>query len=213
MSVHAPASQRSVAHKSPFATLLGTGDLVPASHRRQTLMSVGTPLSVLAPLEAAPESAPLSPALPVWGASLSTAPAPASDARTSSSAVVARATLESIPLSEVAKFRGSSRRTLIVLTLVALLGVVIAVVASQSSGEAADHNAQAQAAAPGVVAPKSAAPEPEATPDEADRPTLPSATDPNSSAPAITPKELRPAAKAPSPARAASSTGTKDYGI
>ena len=221
-SAHAPASQRSVAPKSPFATLLGTGDIVPASHRRKTLMSAGTPSSALAP-EAAPESgqrpSKLPPPLPAWGASVSTVAAPLSQPPTSSSAVIARATLESIPLSDVAKFRGwSSRRSLIVLTLVTLLAAVIALIAIQSSGESPDAARnrsanQAQIAAPGAIAPRTAVSEPAAPSDDGARPTPPSATDPSNGTPASTPKEVRPPSKATSPTRSASGSGTKDYGI
>jgi eukaryotic-like serine/threonine-protein kinase len=217
-SVPAPASERQAAHKSPFATLLGTGENVPASHRRKTLMSVGTPASALAP-EAAPESeqrpSKLPPALPVWETNLATVPARTSVTPAPSFAVVARATLDSIPLSEVAKFRGwSSRRSLIVLALVALLVAAVALVASQSGSEAQDSGTNrgpehAQAAA---IAPRLATPEPAAASDEGTHATPPSATEPSTSVPATIPKELRPASKAPQ-SRPAAGTSTKDYGI
>jgi hypothetical protein len=220
-SVHAaPSAQRNLTHKSPFATLLGTAESVPTSYRRQTLMSVGTPAAVLAPIEAVPESgqrASKLPSQPVWDASVSTAPAPAWRAPMSSS-TVARATLDSIPLSDVAKFRGwSSRRSLVVLTLVALLAAVVALVAIQSSSEAPDtatnHRVQ-QAATPGAVAPRTAVSEPVATSDESTQPTPPSATDPSNGTPASAPKEIRPASKAASPTTtSAGSSVTKDYGI
>jgi hypothetical protein len=158
----------------------------------------------------------LPPALPVWGASAPAAPAPPSPTLTSSSAVVARATLESIPLSEVAKFRGwSSRRSLIVVTLVTLLAAVVGLVAIQSGSETPESAAkrgpnQAPAAALGAAATTTAVPEPAATSDDAARPTTPSATDPGNATPASPPKELRPASKASSPTRSAS---TRDYGI
>ena len=212
-----PESQRPVMHKSPFATLLGTGDIVPASHRRKTLMSVGTPPSALAPVEAAPVSAPpsstLPPPLPLW-AGVSTAPLPPSQAPRSSSAIVARATLESIPLSEVAKFRGwSSRRSLIVLSLVALLVAGLALVAMQSSGDGSmtnrgpDHTEIAAAAAATAVR------EAATTPDNlAPSTPTPSVVDPSSGSPANNARDLRPS-KAAAPSRPASGSGTRDYGI
>ncbi len=55
-SARDPESQRSVTHKSPFATLIGTGEIIPASHRRKTLTAVGTPFSALDPMEATADS-------------------------------------------------------------------------------------------------------------------------------------------------------------
>ena len=214
-SAPAAESQRPVMHKSPFATLLGTGEHVPASHRRKTLTSLGTPLAVLAPVEAAPESAPPSsqlPPLPVWAPSI-----PAARAATVSSVVLARATLDSIPLAdEVAKLRGgSSRRLLIPLALVAVLGV-IALLALGSSGETPDAKTHsgpnhAQLAATGAGAARIAAPELATPSNDTPRPAPASASDPSIGTPASSTKEFRPAVKAASPTRPA--TGMKDYGI
>jgi eukaryotic-like serine/threonine-protein kinase len=218
-SLPAPASDRQVAYKSPFATLLGAGETVPASHRRKTLMSVGTPASALAPNttpEGAQRASQLPPTLPASESNVPTASAPPSFAPTSSSAVVARATLDSIPLSEVAKFRGwSSRRSLIVLTLVALLAAVVLLIASQSGGEAQDSatNRGPEHAQTTAIAPKPVVPEPAAASEDEAHSTPPSATDSSNSSPVSTPKELRPASKAASPTRSVSASGTKDYGI
>ena len=233
-SLPATESQRPVTHKSPFATLLGIGESVPASHRRKTLTSVGTPLAVLDSVEAVPASAPPSaqppsaqppsaqppsaqppsaqlPLPPVWAPRVPSALAP-----TLSSVVVARATLESIPLAdEVAKLRGwSSRRSLVALALGAL-AAVIALIVLVSSGETpgsanpgANHTQLDLRAA---VAPRVVVPEPAAVSDESARPAPPSATDPSNGTPASSTKDLRPAVKAASPAKPASST--KDYGI
>ena len=209
------SEQRPLTHKSPFATLLGAAENVPASHRRKTLMSVGTPLSVLAPAEAeAPASAPPSsgpaPSLAVWPPSM-----PAAQASTVSSVVVARATLESIPLAdEVAKLRGwSSRHSLLVLALLLLAGIG-ALIALGSSDEppetTTDRGPNAKLAAP-VVAPQ-VVPEPEAATVDAARLNPPS-TDSSNGSPVSPAKDLRPAVKAASPAKAASVSSTKDYGI
>ncbi|MEI9940894.1 MAG: hypothetical protein WDO69_27065 [Pseudomonadota bacterium] len=221
-----PESQRNVTHKSPFATLLGVGENVPASHRRKTLTSVGTPLSALDPTEAAPESASapsssskLPPPFPGWAASVSTDLAPPSQAPTSSSAVVARATLESVSLSaeEVATFRRwSTRRSLIAVGLLAVAGIVIAMIALGSSGEAPDtakNRLPTQAAALRAIAPATATPQPAAISEDHARPAPapPSAAGPSNGAPAANPKELHPASKAASPTKPAS--GPKDYGI
>jgi len=130
--------------------------------------------------------------------------------------VVARATLESIPLAdEVAKLRGwSSRRSLVALALGAL-AAVIALIALASSGETsgsantgANHT---QLDLPGAVRPRVAVPEPAAVLDESARPAPPSATDPRNSTPASSTKDPKPAVKAASPTKPASNT--KDYGI
>jgi len=221
-SVRAPESHRNVNHKSPFATLLGAGESVPASHRRKTLTSVGTPLSALDPVEAVPEStqrpSKLPPPLPVWGATPASfqappAPsqAPASQAPTSSSVVVARATLESIPMAEeVAKLRGwSSRRSLVVVALLGAAGV-IALIASQSSRDALDTStikAANQASAAAAMATRPADPEPAAPADNEARRAGPSASEPGA-APGASPKEPRPATRT-----APSKPSTKDYGI
>jgi serine/threonine-protein kinase len=211
-------------HKSPFATLLGAGENLPASQRRKTLTSVATPLSALDPFEAAapsssPPSSSLLPPLPVWAASMPAVPAPPSQGPTSSSAVVARATLESIPLAEeVAKLRGwSARRSLIVLTLLALVAGLVALVALQSGDEGSDRatnqgTSPLPLAAPGAAATRIAAPEPAATSDDDARqtPAPPSASDPNNGAPASNQKELHPVSKPASPRPAGN---TKDYGI
>jgi len=222
-SARVPES-RNVPTKSPFATLLGMGERVPASHRRKTLTSLGTPLSALGPIEAVPASAApstdLLPPLPlVWPASLPTAPT--SQARTSSSAVVARATLESISLSaeEVATFRRwSSRRSLIALALLALASLV-ALIAIGGSGGAPDNPTthapnHVRDAAPGAVALRAAAAEPAANSDDPARrePTPASATDPGNGAPSGNAKERGSAAKGASPTKPVS-TNTKDYGI
>jgi hypothetical protein len=213
-----------VTHKSPFATLLGIGEIVPASHRRKTLTSVGTPFAVLDSAEAVPASAPRPsappsaappsaqlPLPPVWAPSVPSAPGP-----TLSSVVVARATLESIPLAdEVAKLRGwSSRRSLVVLALGAL-AAVIALIALGGSDETPDSAnpgpKPTQINSPGAVSPRVAAPEPVVVSDERARPAPPSAADPSNGTPASSTKDLRPAVKAASPAKPASTT--KDYGI
>jgi hypothetical protein len=210
-----PESQR----KSPFATLIGTGEIVPVSHRRKTLTSVGTPFPALASIDAAPASAPssskLPPPLPLWGSTLTAFPPPPSQAPTSSSAVVARAALESIPLDDVAKFRSwSPRRSLLVLGIVALVMAAIALVASRSGSDSADESSThggrlpkvpSTAAAPAVATGERAA----ASEDhEPSAPATRSGTEPSTAAPASNPKELRPA-KAPSPSKPV----MKDYGI
>ena len=198
-SLPATESQRPVTHKSPFATLLGIGESVPASHRRKTLTSVGTPLAVLDSVEAVPASAPPSaqppsaqlPLPPVWAPRVPSALAP-----TLSSVVVARATLESIPLAdEVAKLRGwSSRRSLVALALGALAAVIalIALVSSgETSGSANTGANHTQLDLPGAVRPRVAVPEPAAVLDESARPAPPSATDPRNSTPARDRKSTR----------------------
>ncbi|MEI9952968.1 MAG: hypothetical protein WDO74_29325 [Pseudomonadota bacterium] len=224
-SGRAPESLPSATHKSPFTTLLGTGESVPASHRRKTLTAVGTPLSALGPVEAAPVSASVprsasmsTPPLPLWAASMPFVPAPLSQAPTSSSAVVVRTTLESIPLSadEVATFRRRSPpRSLILLALLAVAGVVT-LIAIGSGGEAADTAANRGLDHAQAVAPRTPLPEqPAAISDAPTRPAAvpPSGADVSHGTPASTPKEFRPASKAASPSRPASASGTKDYGI
>ncbi|HET7545467.1 MAG TPA: hypothetical protein VFK05_36620 [Polyangiaceae bacterium] len=228
-SGRAAQSGRSATYKSAFATLIGTGgEVVPASHRRKTLTSVGTPSSVLdaaapeaARASATPPTSWLPPALPTWAASFTMAPSSASQAPTSSSAVVARSTLESIPLSDVAKFRSwSSRRSLIALGLVVLAVLIIAIVATRSSDGAADAKqespVQAQTPAPPSVAPGAPAPEPPSTKEEpaASAPVHRSVSESNAT-PSLAPNPPR-AAKAPaSPAPAAApANGIKEhYGI
>ncbi|HEY0469393.1 MAG TPA: hypothetical protein VGC79_34625, partial [Polyangiaceae bacterium] len=171
-SVRGPeSSQRN--SKSPFATLLGAGESMPASHRRKTLTSVGTPLSAPDPIDAAPVSterlSKSPPPLPLWAKTLAGL-APPSQAPTSSSAVVARARLESIPLAEeVAKLRGwSSRRSLIVLSLLVIAGAALLLLATRG-GDAPQPPASnpqpghVQAAALGAVVAATVLPEP-ATP-------------------------------------------------
>lgn len=230
-----PESQRSVSHKSPFTALLSAEarptatEVPPASQqRRKTLTSVGTPLSALAPVEHAPDSvsAPPSwkspPPMPVWAPQAASAPAsqpPASQAPTSSSAVVFRSTLESIPLSaeEVATFRRwTPRRTLVVVALVALAGV-IALVAFHGGEEPAKPVSEPVSnrsllSAPGIAGPEHAAPL-----GDADRAAAAPASgnDDGSRAPVAAPKEPRPTGKA-APATKhsnASANATKDYGI
>ena len=217
-SAPGPATQRNATHKSPFATLIGTGELVPASHRRKTLMSVGTPASVLDSADVAPASterlSKLPPPLPVWPDGMPSAPSLSSQVPTSSSAVVARATLESIPIAEeVAKLRGSpSRRSLIALAVVTVIGIAIALVAGGSSNEVAVNSAPVHAQPPAPVLAQPA-PQPAPAADEHDRsaPASHPASELSNGPPASTPKELRPAAKAASPKPA--SAGIKDYGI
>jgi len=225
-----PESQRRVGHKSPFVTLLGTGEVIPTSQRRRTLMSVGTPAAALAPpaevvpVSAAntPPSASLLPPLPLWAATVAGS-APPPPAKISSPAVAMRATLESIALSEVAKFRSwSSRRSLIVLTLVALFTAGIALVAIQSSGDApestASHNpSPAQPSTPRAIAPEPTVSEPAVLPDEHARTAPASASEPSNGSPAAAVKEPRPSKAAAPPSKPAnansSSASTKDYGI
>jgi serine/threonine-protein kinase len=222
-SGRAPQSGRAPTHKSAFATLIGTGDAVPASHRRKTLTSVGTPSSVLDSTAATPDASSLSatppaswlpPALPGWATSFPSAPAPSSQAPTSSSQVVARSTLESIPLSDVAKFRSwSPRRSLIAAGAAVLAVLVIALIASLGGDDAAD--AKKEAASPvaqpaaqpfarpaPAPAPAAEIAVPEVTPVKADRaPSAPmphSVAEPSSVTPSsVTPKEPRPIKVAP----------------
>jgi len=207
--------------KSPFATLLGTGEIVPASHRRKTLTSVGTPLAVLDPIDSAPVSTErLSkppPPLPLWGKTLAGL-APPSPTITSSSAVVARARLESIPIAdEVAKLRGwSSRRSLIIVALLAIAGAVVLLIATRGSDDEREPSANPaanHALASTPIATATSVPEPTAPSDDhaASAPPPRSAKEP-SSGPASSPKEPRPAAKATSASKPTGG-GTKDYGI
>ncbi len=231
-SKRAPQSGSTPKYKSAFATLIGTGETVPASHRRKTLTSVGTPASLMDSREPAPEAARTStpkaswlpPALPAWAASFSAAPPAQSQAPTSSSAVVARSTLESIPLSEVAQFRSwSSRRSLIALSLVALAVLVMGIVAiamhsgsdSAEVGKAASParaptQAPAQSPAPPVVVPEGAAlPAADTREDRASgAPALRPTTEPNRATPSSTPKDPRPATAPPA---AKPANGIKDY--
>ena len=212
-------SQRNVPHKSPLATLIGTGEVVPASHRRKTLTSLGTPLAALDLVEASPASSgadpasTLPPSLPVWALSVPAVSSSSRQARTSSSAVVARATLESIPLAEeLAKFRGSSsRRWLIALSLVALIAGVIALVAKSSEPPETGTKrglTQSRPPAPGVAA-GTLASEPRSTPADPTRLEPPSTGDSRNAVPPSNSKELRPS----KPAASKPTSSTKDYGI
>jgi len=129
---------------------------------------------------------------------------------------VARATLESIPLAEVAKLRGwSSRRTLILLALLVAVGIAVAAIAS-GGGDAPQTGAHdpGHAQSPVPAAQLRAAPiaEPAVTADEPARdPATPrSIVEPSNGAPASAPKESRPSKSAAPKAAAA---GIKDYGI
>ena len=206
--------------KSPFATLLGAGEIVPTSQRRKTLNGLGTPLAVLDPIEPAPvstERLSKPQPLPLWGKTLAGL-APPAPKLTSSSAVVARATLESIPLAdEVAKLRGwSSRRSLIVVALLAIAGAALLLIATRGSDDEqppAANPAANHALASTPIATATSEPEPAATADAhaSSAPPSRSVREP-SSAPASSPKELRPAAKATTTSKPTSG-GTKDYGI
>jgi len=224
-----PQSGPKPTHKSAFTTLIGTGEVMPASHRRKTLTSVGTPISVLDPNEpaadasrasATPPAAWLPPALPSWATTFPGAPSPASQGPTSSSAVVARSTLESIPLSEVAQFRSwPPRRSLIAASLVAFAVIVIAVIAMQFSSDEPEPKqapaTHAQPAAPPPVPARAAAPE--ATSSNEERAPSPSAprtvNEPSSVTPAISaPKEPHPAKASPSATPTIKpANGIKDY--
>jgi len=217
----APISGRAdgTQRKSHFATLIGTGEVVPGSHRRKTLMGLGTPQAAHGASEAAPSSSKLPPALPVWGASVPSAAPPSRPAQTSSLAGVARRTLESIPLSEVAKFRTwSPRRALIAGGGVALAVAVIALVVSLGGNDDSPKaNAPIQLKTPAVapVSPAPAEPEPVAPTENhtGNPPARRSASEPSSAAPASPSKELvRPATKAAVPSKPVTGD-TKDYGI
>ena len=225
-----PDSNRSAGHKSPFAALLSAesrtnvGEAAPASEQRwKTLTSVGTPPAAQAVDEPPPDSAdaPTSLRVPLpppaaWVTNAPFSSAPTSQPPTSSSAVVARARIESIPLSdeEAATFgRRSPRRALILLGLVLLAGV-IALVALAGNDEATTpvSNSGEKPVPPATAR----VPEQESavTSDDQGRrtPAPPTTTDLNGgSAPPS--REFRPASKtAPSP-KTASGNGTKDYGI
>jgi hypothetical protein len=208
-------------NKSPFATLLGTGEIVPASHRRKTLSGVGTPLAALDPIDSAPVSTErLSkppPPLPLWGKTLAGL-APPTPTITSSSAVVARATLESIPLAdEVAKLRGwSSRRSLIIVALLAIAGAAVLLLATRGSDDEQQPSANPaanHALASTPIATATSVPEPAAPSDDHATSTPParSAKEPSSGS-ASSPKEPRPATKATSASKPTGGS-TKDYGI
>ncbi|HYP77397.1 MAG TPA: hypothetical protein VER12_15610 [Polyangiaceae bacterium] len=219
-SVRAPESQqRNAAYKSPFATLIGANEIVPASHRRNTLTAVGTPASALAAADEAPASAPRSSKLPLpvplWANTLSGSPPPPSQAPASLSGVVARSTLESIPLSDVANFRSlPSRRSLIVIGLVVLGGIVAALIAASSDGSPDPNTSQSQSPvlsrAASHAAAAVAAPEP-ATTSENRAVSAPASREPSNGTPASAPKELRPASKAAASSKPISNM--KDYGI
>lgn len=214
-SVRGPETQR----KSHFATLIGAGDIAPASHKRKTLMSVGTPSSALTPLEAGPASAPrsskLPPPMPTWPAD--STHAPSSPAQPAASAGITRATLNSIALGEVAQFRSwSPRRWLIALAVVVGLGVVVGLIASSSSDDAPvpqQTPAHGRAPIPAPAAPLVSTPEPATTSEDhaPSEPAARSAAEPGNGAPASNLREARPASKAAAPAKPASVT--KDYGI
>jgi len=216
-SVRSADAQPNGPYKSHFATLIGTGEVVPASHKRKTLTSLGTPHSALAPLEAAPASTPRASTLPpppAWPAGVSE-PSRPSLPPASTSAVVARATLNSIALGEVAQFRSwSPRRWGIALAIVVGLGIVVGLIASASGDSAPEAK---QKPAPGLAPiPAPAAlpvPEPMATAEDHARtePAPRAATEPGSSSSVSAPKELRTVPKAAAPAKPASAT--KDYGI
>ncbi|HYQ41973.1 MAG TPA: hypothetical protein VER11_08395 [Polyangiaceae bacterium] len=217
-----PESQRNVNPKSPFATLIGVGEHVPASHRRKTLTSLGTPAAAIAPSEAAPASAPpssrLPPPLPTFAGAGLVAPSPASRGLISSSAVVARSRLESIPLSDVAKFRSwSPRHSLIALGVVAVVALAIALIASLSSvdtPEVKPSNLKQTERAP-IAAAAPVLPTPEPTPvaeDQTRNAPAPRATaEPSNAVPANNPNALRPSSKGALPSKPVSNT--KDYGI
>jgi len=129
--------------------------------------------------------------------------------------VVARATLNSIALGEVAQFRSwSPPRWGIALAIVVGLGVVVGLIAS-ASGDNAPEAAQkpAPSLAPLPAPTALSAPEPTVTAEDHARsePAPRAATEPGTGAPAGTPKELRPAIKTSAPAK--SVNATKDYGI
>jgi len=224
-----PDSNRSAGHKSPFASLLraesrtNAGEVPPASEqRRKTLTSVGTPLTVLAIDEPLADSArvptashaPLPPPA-AWVSNGPFSPAPPAQPPASSSAVVARARLESIPLSaeEAATFsRRSPRRALIFLGLV-LLALVIALVALAGNDEATNPVSSSGAKPAQPTAARVPEQESAVTSDDQGRRTpAPPTTDLNGGS-AAPYREVRPASKtAPSP-KTASGSGTKDYGI
>jgi len=216
-SVPSPEAPRSVMPKSPFATLIGIGEVVPASHRRKTLTSVGTPASATTRADAAAASAPpssrLPPPLPLSTASAFNIPALAAPRS------LARATLNSIALGEVAQFRSwSPRRAWIALAAVAVVGIVIALIASSGSSDAPEAKpvaAQQPIKIPTPMPPPPA-PEPVATAEDPlhSAPAPRSVTEPNGSAPRSAPKELRPVNKpAALPSNVGSSSNTRDYGI
>lgn len=223
-SVRPPETQRNAVHKSHFATLIGTGEVVPASHKRKTLTGLGTPKAALAPSEPVPASAEptskLPPALPVWGTVANAAPR-STPAPTSSSAIVVRRTLESISLSEVAQFRTwSARRSLIAAGVVAAVGLVIALVASLGSNDDPKVDASsAQIQLPKPAVSPISAPAPQAVAPAEDpassAPASRSAAEPGSGAPSAPKELLRPATKAAAattPVKPAP-VNTKDYGI
>jgi len=207
--------------KSHFATLIGTGDVIPASQKRKTLTSLGTPNAALAPVEAAPDSAPRStkvqPPITPGAAGLFDASSSPTKGPTSTSAVVARAKLNSITLGEVAQFRSwSAQRWGVAFAVVAGLGIVVGLIASASSDSSSEARQQPAAGLTPISAPVSAVlpgAEPMAAADDRPRgePSPRAATEPGNNAPVSAPKELRAAPKAVAPAKPASMT--KDYGI
>jgi len=206
-------------YKSHFATLIGTGEIVPASHKRKTLTSVGTPQSALAPVEDAPASATrsskLPPALPTWAAGVSDAPSQPSLAPPSTSAVVARAALSSIALGEVPQFRSwSPRRWGIALAIVVGLGIVVGLLASASGDSAPEAKQKPASGAAAIPAAITAPPEPLATAENhaGNESAPPAAAEPGNGARGSAPKELRTVPKAAAPAKPVSAS-TKDYGI
>ena len=224
-----PDSSRSAAHKSPspFTALLSAearltaAEVPPASQqRRKTLTSVGTPLAVLAPVETEHDNATAVPSwkspppMPVWAPQAASTPAPA--AQSSSSVVVFRSTLDSIPLSadEVATFRRwTPRRTLLAVALVALTGV-IALFAFDGSEPPAKSVSEPSSGRALIATPSNAASEPAApSADEPRGATAPASGTDMNSAPVAAPKDPRPASKAAPATKRVSADSPKDYGI
>lgn len=224
------SASRSAGHVSPFSNLLSAESRGPASEpassgrRVKTMLSPGTPSSVLA-ADAARSSAapaplptaqplPFSRTLPGFpplpaNAGIATTPSVAPPLPFSSTVPTAEVTLD-----EANAFRsGPARRTWLIVGALVLLAAVIGVVLAQggTAEPAAAKTPAVTAAAP--IAPHAASPSDEGATNPTSAP--PAATvEPASTHSATAPSA--PAASAPTPRAAthkASKTEAKDYGI